>query len=452
MAYIKNEWKARQGAGLNRFRKSGETEEFIYLDNEPDQITEPGTSFSSERMNCIEDGIYAAHNDISTKADKITPITAVTAPAAKKVAYNTQGQITNTADLTKSDVGLGSVTNNEQVKRSEMGAVEGVATLDEEGKVPMSQLPEAFSGDLGEVLLAIKELQEGQRANIADMVDGLGRDLLEVLGVSTIPEAMAELRRRFNNNGEIDSTKTPDFRGLMVGDYLDGIDFSGITPPTSAQAPNGGPAAWNDTYKNNRLVIAGFNTYKQAGNTENTDNHILFIFRNVLWQQRQRAGNTNAGGYTNPTSEIRAYLEGVNGDGNGTFAIKLEECLNGGVLPPGGKYLYTIRKCNSTKNASAWNLFTVFLPTEIEVFGFQALGDELSPNYPQLNIHFPLYQKSTVYRCKRYNGARAWHWLSTPRSSSSTDFCLLGSGGGVSYFASSTANGGSPPVSALRKK
>ena len=43
--------------------------------------------------------------------------------------------------LTKADVGLGNVTNDAQVKRSEMGAADGVATLDETGKVPSSQLP-----------------------------------------------------------------------------------------------------------------------------------------------------------------------------------------------------------------------------------------------------------------------------------------------------------------------
>ncbi len=43
--------------------------------------------------------------------------------------------------LTKADVGLGNVTNDAQVKRSEMGTASGVATLDETGKVPSSQLP-----------------------------------------------------------------------------------------------------------------------------------------------------------------------------------------------------------------------------------------------------------------------------------------------------------------------
>lgn len=44
-------------------------------------------------------------------------------------------------NLAKGDVGLGNVTNDSQVKRSEMGVASGVATLDSAGKVPQSQLP-----------------------------------------------------------------------------------------------------------------------------------------------------------------------------------------------------------------------------------------------------------------------------------------------------------------------
>lgn len=43
--------------------------------------------------------------------------------------------------LTKSDIGLGNVTNDAQVKRSEMGANSGVATLGSDGKLPTTQLP-----------------------------------------------------------------------------------------------------------------------------------------------------------------------------------------------------------------------------------------------------------------------------------------------------------------------
>lgn len=47
----------------------------------------------------------------------------------------------NPHGVTKSQVGLGNVTNDAQVKRSEMGVANGVATLDNTGKVPTAQLP-----------------------------------------------------------------------------------------------------------------------------------------------------------------------------------------------------------------------------------------------------------------------------------------------------------------------
>jgi hypothetical protein len=65
----------------------------------------------------------------------------------------------------------------------------------------------------------------------ADMVDGMGRNLLSVLGIGSIQSAMAALRVRCNGTG------VPNFRGLMIGDYIDGIDLSAIS------AENGGPLA-----------------------------------------------------------------------------------------------------------------------------------------------------------------------------------------------------------------
>lgn len=47
----------------------------------------------------------------------------------------------NPHEVTKEQVGLGNVTNDVQVKRSEMGVADGVATLDGEGLVPAGQLP-----------------------------------------------------------------------------------------------------------------------------------------------------------------------------------------------------------------------------------------------------------------------------------------------------------------------
>lgn len=48
---------------------------------------------------------------------------------------------TGQVNITKDNIGLGNVTNDAQVKRSEMGQASGVATLDTSGKVPSTQLP-----------------------------------------------------------------------------------------------------------------------------------------------------------------------------------------------------------------------------------------------------------------------------------------------------------------------
>lgn len=47
----------------------------------------------------------------------------------------------NPHKVTKAQVGLGNVTNDAQVKRTELGVANGVATLDENGLVPSTQLP-----------------------------------------------------------------------------------------------------------------------------------------------------------------------------------------------------------------------------------------------------------------------------------------------------------------------
>lgn len=55
--------------------------------------------------------------------------------------YTINGKnISSNPKLAKVDVGLSNVTNDAQVKRSEMGVANGVATLDKRGKIPVSQL------------------------------------------------------------------------------------------------------------------------------------------------------------------------------------------------------------------------------------------------------------------------------------------------------------------------
>jgi hypothetical protein len=269
----------------------------------------------------------------------------------------------------------------------------------------------------------------------SDMVDGVGRNLLEVLGVNTIPEAMAEIRRRCNNNGEINSTKIPDFSGIKIGDYIDGLDLSNIAAPNSGAAPQ----AWNSTYKNNRILVSGFNTYKNAGDTENTENHILFTFRHCIAKGRINSSDTNTGGYQ--ASEARIWLEGASGDGSGVFAMGLKAAL-------GGNFLYTIRKAHSKKGAYDWNNYTVWLPTEVEVWGRQTYGDEL--NQYNTNIHLPIFQKGYAFLIKCLNGARNFWWNHTPYAANTSYFCTVNNSGNAHYYIASITSGGFAPAFCVR--
>jgi hypothetical protein len=67
-----------------------------------------------------------------------------------------------------------------------------------------------------------------------------GRDLLSLFGVSTVPEVMAILHDRCNDEGR------PNFDGLFIGDYVDipSLIIDGTT------------------YANQRILLSGFNHYK----------------------------------------------------------------------------------------------------------------------------------------------------------------------------------------------
>lgn len=67
------------------------------------------------------------HPSDTTKVDKTTTVNGHT--------------LSSNVSVTKDDVGLTNVTNDAQVKRSEMGVANGIATLDSNGRVPLSQLP-----------------------------------------------------------------------------------------------------------------------------------------------------------------------------------------------------------------------------------------------------------------------------------------------------------------------
>lgn len=240
-----------------------------------------------------------------------------------------------------------------------------------------------------------------------------GRNLLTVLGVETVAEAMEILHERCNGTGK------PDFSGLLIGDYL---DLPSLTV-------DGTTYTWNATYQNLRIVISGFNHYIHCGDTENTKNHILWTFKNVVLQRQMNSSDTNTGGYN--ASAMKTYLDGV-------FALGLGSALGS------SDYLYTISRAISKKSSTEWVRNTVFLPTEVEVFGVATYGDD--QNAWNTNIQYPIYRDSSYYRCKKYNGSRAWWWEAAPGASYSTSFCVVHDTGTSTGAGASSSTGGVAPA------
>lgn len=94
-----------------------------------------------------EDGKQLSSNDYTTtEKNKLAGISSgAQANVIETVQLNgssiTPADKTVNVQVSKSTVGLNNVTNDAQVKRSEMGKANGVATLDNAGKVPAAQLP-----------------------------------------------------------------------------------------------------------------------------------------------------------------------------------------------------------------------------------------------------------------------------------------------------------------------
>lgn len=81
---------------------------------------------------------------VDNTADLEKPISTATQAALDKITGDLGTHTAaknNPHEVTKEQVGLGNVTNDAQVKRSDMGVANGVATLDQDGKIPSAQLP-----------------------------------------------------------------------------------------------------------------------------------------------------------------------------------------------------------------------------------------------------------------------------------------------------------------------
>jgi hypothetical protein len=151
------------------------------------------------------------------------------------------------------------------------------------------------------------------------------------------------------------------------------------------------------------------------------------------------SSNTSTGGFT--ASELRTYLVGY-------FITKLVTAI-GGI-----DYIYPLRLIRSKKTNYEWNTYTIWVPSEIEVFGTRYYGDEGVYGYNSgvgyiTNVQFPIFQSSYEYRIKYFNGSRAWWWESTPTAHHTTNFCTVYDYGATDYSLAGNASGGVSPCFAI---
>jgi hypothetical protein len=219
------------------------------------------------------------------------------------------------------------------------------------------------------------------------------QNLLTVLGVSSISAAMAALHDKCIDN---------DFNKLALGQYLD-------LPNFTVDGTN---------YGTQRIVIAGFNTYKKL-NGYNPSNNILFIFKNIVLTKQMNNSNTNDGGYH--ASILRPFVD---------------ETFKTGLINSIGNCIYPVNRYLSDKGTFSWHRYGVWLPTEYEVFG----GFTFSETQSEHLVTIPLYTQHADYRKKN----NYW-WLSSPIIFIYNSFCSVYTSGSASINDNATDSSGVSP-------
>lgn len=283
-----------------------------------------------------EDGKQLSTNDYTTtEKNKLAGISSgAQANVIETVQLNgssiTPSDKTVNVQVSKSTVGLNNVTNDAQVKRSEMGKADGVATLDNAGKVPASQLPSyvddviegyysggkfytskdssgnysgAITGETGKIYVNLNDnktyrwsgtayavisetLALGETSSTAYAGNKGATNASEIEkiknGTTTVPKATSAA----NVNGHTVETNVPACAKFTDTTYNDMKGATGGAAGTHGLVP--APAAGANT-----KFLRGDGTWQ---NTPNTDTH--YSAKNVL--SNSNSGQGNAENASNP--------------------------------------------------------------------------------------------------------------------------------------------------------
>ena len=282
------------------------------------------------------DGKQLSTNDYTTaEKNKLAEIpTGAQANVIETVQLNgssiTPSNKTVNVQVSKSTVGLGNVSNDAQVKRSEMGQAGGVATLDSAGKVPAAQLPSyvddvvegyysggkfytskdssgnysgVITGETGKIYVNLNDsktyrwsgsayavisetLALGETSSTAYAGNKGAANASEIAkikdGTTVVPKATSAA----NVNGYTVATSVPSGAKFTDTTYSDMKGATGSAAGTHGLVP--APAAGK-----NGQFLRGDGTWATPANT---DTH--YTAKNVL--SSSSTGQTNAGNTSNP--------------------------------------------------------------------------------------------------------------------------------------------------------
>jgi hypothetical protein len=294
-------------------------------------------------------------------ADVDKPISTATQAAldAKVPLTRTINGHALTADVTvtKSDVALGNVTNDAQVKRTEMGAASGVATLDSAGKLLTTQVPDlSIVTYLGSVASQAAMLAlTGQSGDWCNRTDTgtvyviIGTDPSQLSSWMQLNYPTAPVTSVAGRTGAI-TLNSADV-GLGAVPNVNATNADNITSGTLPNArlvgiPNTSLANFSVTISGHPLALGGSLALAQADITGlHTTDAVTFgslalngsATATGGWFITNRAANTNYGIVQYQTAGVSKWYAGLLNDGSETY--HLFDVVNNNdryVFAPGG--------------------------------------------------------------------------------------------------------------------
>ena len=255
--------------------------------------------------------------------------------------YTVNGhKISENPVLTKTDVGLGNVTNEAQIPLSQKGANNGVATLDESGKVPSAQLP-SFVDDVLEFDNYELFPETGESGKIYVTKDTNLEYRWSGTQYTQISKSIAL--------GETASTAYAGDKGKQVTDRVAGVyssssvvsglsDITIDSDDTEGQFLSAPDAltTWSETKKQNDIKIP-YASQSKAGvmsasdktrvdkalQTDNAGVGVLASYQVAT----QAAGITATDTINQAIGKLEKKLNDIAGDGEGSIADQIQEAI-----------------------------------------------------------------------------------------------------------------------------